>query len=501
MISAAKQNGVQYAPAQLRQAIRSTARYIDKDRFEAYDQGNGLMKVESAWNMLRKNLKPVTIEASVPVNTLLSGFLITPGYGVGIYDREGVKANTTIKRTFTFTRKSGSANPITYNVKWTGDVSAYSSAAKVTLPLNTPVKLDVTIKTGAAGTYSSILRLEDNSTKGIDFQTMNTVIAADQFTTANNFTVAKTGTIGRNQVLHFFYNIPAGTPAFKVDLTGTTGQVRFLRFDSYGLPVDPAGSLSCYVPAVLGNTCNGTSRTVANPQAGVWELTVDTRRTSDAAISNFTLSASILGASVSPNPAIIANATINQGVAQNFTLTNLYGPFNGNAVGTNLGSAVKARATIGNLAQQSYTVVVDAGSTSLTARIGNPSDKAADLDLFVLRNGLVVGQSADGDSEEAVTIANPVAGTYTILIDGYAVPAGTTEYDYLDVFANTKFGTVAVTDAAADHAAGSSWTVPAVITAKAVPAVGRVLLGTIQVRTNENILIGSGDVIVQSVNP
>ena len=46
-------------------------------------------------------------------------------------------------------------------------------------------------------------------------------------------------------------------------------------------------------------------------------------------------------------------------------------------------------------------------------------------------------QAADGDSEESVSIANPPAGTYTVEVDGYAVPAGTTAYDYRDVFYST----------------------------------------------------------------
>ena len=506
LISAAKQAGVQFHPDQLRQAIRSTARYLDKDRFEAYDQGNGLMRVESAWNTLRKNLEPVTITSSVAVNTLLSGQLKTPGYGVGIYDREGVAPNTTLRRQFTFTRTSGGASPIRYNVKWTGDVAAYQSASSITLPLNTPVTLDVTVKVGAAGTYSSILRLEDNRTKGIDFQTMNTVIAADQFTADNNFTVTRSGTVGRNQTLHFFYNIPAGTPAFKVDLTGTSGQVRFIRFNAYGLPAEgtTVTTLLCYVPAVPGNTCNGSSRTVANPQAGVWELAVDARRTSDAVDSTFTLAASILGASVSPNPDTIATAQVNAPLDRTYTFTNLYGGFDGGAVGSNLGSAVKARPTIGHREEQTYTVAVEPGSTSLTARIGNPSDTAADLDLFVLNaSGAIAGFAADGDSEEAVTInfpANFAGGTYTILVDGYAVPAGTTAYDYLDIFANTKFGSVAVEDPAANHPTGSTWTAAGVVTAKAAPAAGRILLGTVRV-TSGGITIGSGEVHVQNVTP
>ena len=33
------------------------------------------------------------------------------------------------------------------------------------------------------------------------------------------------------------------------------------------------------------------------------------------------------------------------------------------------------------------------------------------------------------------------------------------------------------------------------------PAAGRVLLGNVQVRTDSNVLVGSGDVIVQAVTP
>jgi subtilisin family serine protease len=508
LISAAKQTGVQHSPAQLRQAIRSTARYIDKDRFEAYDQGNGLFRVESAWNMLRKNLTPVDITSSVAVNTLLSGQLKTPGFGIGIYDREGVAPNTTLKRTFTFKRTSGGTGSISYNVKWTGDVSAYSSAAKITLPLNQDVTLDVTIKVGGPGTYSSILRLENNSTKGIDFQTMNTVIVADQFTAGNKYNVTKVGTVGRNQMLHFFYNIPAGTPAFKVDLTGTTGQVRFLRFDSFGLSAEPTGtnSLQCYSPPVPDNGCNGVTRTVTNPQAGVWEVTIDTRRTSDANVSNFTLTASILGASVSPNPDTIASATAGTPMARTYTLTNLFGAFTGRAVGGGaLGSARRGPFSIAHLEQQQYPITVTPGSTSLRATIGGPSDPAADLDLFVFNctTGTCVqaGQSADGDSEESVTINNPAAGLWVVLIDGFAVPAGTTSYNYVDVFVNPAFGSVGVTDANALRPAGASWIVSGIVTANAAPGAGRVLLGNVQVRTDADVLIGQGDVVVQSVTP
>jgi len=77
----------------------------------------------------------------------------------------------------------------------------------------------------------------------------------------------------------------------------------------------------------------------------------------------------------------------------------------------------------------------------------------------------------------------------------------TATYNYVDVFTNPAFGSVSVTDANALRASGASWTVPGSVTANAAPAAGRVLLGNVQVRTDTNVLVGSGDVVVQSVTP
>ena len=359
-----------------------------------------------------------------------------------------------------------------------------------------------------------MLRLDDPSRLGIEYETSNVVIAADQFTAGNNFSVTKSGTIGRNQTQSFFFSVPAGTPAFKVDFSGPdatpgTGQARFLRFHPFGVGIDANTSTNCYSPPVApGGGCPGggpNSRVASNPQAGVWEITIEGRRTSDVAVIPYTLTASILGATVSPNPDTIASATIGVPLARSYTLTNTLGAFTGRAVGTSLGSARLGPFSIAHLEQQQYATVVTAGSTSLRATIGSPSDPAADLDLFVFNcttgTCVLAGQSADGDSEESVTIANPAAGTWVILVDGFNVPAGTTTYNYVDVFTNPAFGAVSVTDANALRPSGASWTVPGSVTANSAPASGRVLLGNVQVRTDTNVLVGSGDVIVQSVTP
>jgi subtilisin family serine protease len=510
LISAAKQAGVQKQPAQIRQAMNSSAHFIS--RYGAFEQGNGLIDVGAAWSRLQTNIKTVNITSSVPVNTVLSGFLATPGVGQGIYDREGVVLGQSYTRQYTFVRTSGGGGTKTYNLSLVGNDGTFNlgGASSIALALNSPKTLNVTVNPSAVGSHSAILNLDDPSTAGIDYQTLNTVIVADQFTAANNYTVTKSGTIGRNQTTSFFYNIPAGTPAFKVDFSGPsatpgTGQARFLRFHPYGVGIDSNASTSCYSPSAGSCAGSPNSRTTTNPQAGVWEVVVEARRTSDSAATPFTLVASILGATVSPNPDTIASATIGVPVARSYTLTNQFGAFTGRAVGTNLGSAFSATPSIANLQQQQYPVIVTSGSTSLRATIGGTSDLAADLDLFVFdcTTGpcVLAGQSADGDSEESVTIANPAAGNWLVLVDGFAVPAGTTTYNYIDVFTNAAFGSVSVTDANALRATGASWTVPGTVTANAAPAAERVLLGNVQVRTDTNVLVGQGDVVVQSVTP
>jgi hypothetical protein len=512
LISAAKSFGAQRQPAQMRQALNSTARLLDTSRIQVYAQGNGLISAGAAWELLKTNIKLSEISASVPVTTVISQFLATPHVGTGIYDREDVVLNVPYTRTYTFVRMKGGAKAITYNASWLGNDGTFSSGNSVSLALNKPVQYTVNINPQSYGIHSAILQLDDPATAGVDFQTMNVVVVPETFSAGNNYSIAHTGSIGRNQAESVFYDVPAGVAALRVDFSGPsatpgTGQARFLRYHPYGVYVESSNnSLTCYLPPVAGGGCPGggpASRTTSLPLSGVWEVTVDARRTSDVASAPYSLTATILGTLVSPNPDLIAQATVGIPVARSYTLTNVYGPFTGRAIGTTLGSARLETPTIANLQQLQFPVVVTAGSTSLRATIGSPTDTSADLDLFVFNCTtepcVLAGQAATSSSEESVTFADPAAGNWVVLVDGFSVPAGTTDFKYVDVFVNSAFGSVSITDANALRPAGSSWTVPGSVTANAVPAEGRALLGNVQVRTDTNVLVGSGDVIVQSV--
>ncbi|MFI5693148.1 S8 family serine peptidase [Kribbella sp. NPDC051586] len=509
LLSAAKATGLSVTPAQLRKSLFSSARFLTD--YSAYEQGNGLANVGAAWNLLKKSPRTDTITAAVPVSTALSAFLKTPGIGTGINDREGVVLGTQYTRTYTLRRTSGPAGKVKYKLSWLSGDGTFVTAGNVMLPLNTDVSLPVLVKAKSVGAHSALLQFDDTSSPGIEFQTLNTIVVPNELSTA---TPAKTvtGKIGRNQTTSYFFRVPAGVTALKVDLSGPnatagTGQARFLRFSPYGLPSEDAetNSLYCYSPPVAGGTCSDPlSRTVSNPMPGVWEITVEARRTSDLLKTPYTLTASLLGASVSPNPDVIASGTLGQPISRSYTMTNLQGPFTGRAVGTALGSAKLATPTIADGAQQQFQVNVTPGTTSLKAAIGGTSDLNADLDLFAYNCSsgtcVLAAQSAGSTAVESITVNNPAVGIWVILVDGFAVPSGTTTYNYRDVLANPAYGTIAVSDANALRAAGAVWTAPATVTPTAAPASGRVLYGNVEVRTDTNVLIGSGDVIIQSVS-
>ncbi|EHR63414.1 subtilisin-like serine protease [Saccharomonospora cyanea NA-134] len=493
-------------PSVLRSAMTSTARFVDG--IPAYAQGAGLIDTVRALDVLRSR-EHADVTTSVEVNTVLSHQLSTPDTGVGIHDREGVKVGENYTRTYTLTRTSGSKHLVTYRVSWVGNDGTFSSKKTVKLPLNKPVTFDVKVKPSKPGAHSALLRLDDRRTVGYDVQTMNVVFAPLEFAERDGFTTEASGTVGRNQVSKVFVDVPEGTASLKVDMAAGggegKGQVRFVRYDPTGIPLDSTSSLSCYNPDAGGGCPGGTatSRTVADPMPGVWEIVVESRRTSDATTSPWSLSMSVQGASVEPNPDVVPEATLGEAVAREYTVTNTLGAFTGALTGTPLDSARKDRPSIGEGEQQSYDVTVPEGATSLTATIGSVSDGGADLDLFVYdcTSGTcrLADYTADGDSEESVTVANPAAGTWRVEIDAYAVPAGTTEYDYLDSYAVDGLGSVNVTDEAAERATGSTWTVPATVTATGDPGEGRVLRGVLTVRTTDDLRVGSAEVIVESV--
>jgi hypothetical protein len=353
-----------------------------------------------------------------------------------------------------------------------------------------------------AGAHGAIMRVDDPATSTVDTEMMAVVVVSTT-TTAPAYSVTRRGAVDRNLYKSYFVTVPEGAKALQVNLTGiaTRSQTRFIGFNPYGVPVEDTSSLSCYTNFSDPADCNPNSRAYENPLPGVWEIEVESRRTSASLSNPFQLTAAIQGVTVTPAVLELPSVTAGVPTPVTWTLHNDFGPVRVQGRGGPLGSAFTARPSIATGETDTYTVEVPAGATRFDAVIGNPSDQGADLDLYVYREGTLVGQSADGDSEEAVSIEDPEPGTYTVEVDGFDVPAGTTEYDYRDVFFSPSLGSVAVPATFVTLANGATATISGTVTAASAPAAGRQLFGEMTVVTDEGAVVGRGAVSIGAVNP
>ena len=390
---------------------------------------------------------------------------------------------------------------ITHKITWVGDKDAFRSDEKVSLPLNRPVTVRVEVK-GAAGAHSAIMQVDDPRTKGVDHVVLNTVIVSNDVGSPG-FGYTAGGTNERNHTQSFFVTVPPGAATLQVNLGGiaTGSQTRFIAISPYGVPADSTSTTSCYLNYVNpANTCKPDERSYDNPLPGVWEIEVEARRTSPSLNNPFQIRTAVQGVTVSPKTVTLPSVNARVASSVTWTLKNTFGPVTVTGQGGPLGSALVQRPTIADKVRQTYTVVVPAGASRFDVAISNPTDPGADLDLYVSKDGRPVGQSADGDSDESVSLKNPAAGTYTVRIDGYSVPSGSTQYDYRDVFYSTALGSLTAPAASLTLANGASARLTGSVTARSAPAAGRQLFGDLTVVTDQGAVVGRGSVLIGAVS-
>jgi Subtilase family/Bacterial pre-peptidase C-terminal domain len=488
LISAALQNGFTPSPEQLQKSLTSSAKFISG--YQAYEQGNGLVQVDKAWDVLKNQPATPSITSTAPVNTKISQ-LLAPYDGYGIYEREGWKPGDSGDRTITFGGTAG-----TYNVSWLGNDGTFSSAGTISVPGS----LTVHIGPVTAGIHSAILRLDSGNpaADGYDYAVLNTVVAADQFTSPS-FSTTATRSPDRADYKSYFVNVAEGTSALQLSEAVTAGRTRLDITDPFGVPYHltlPCGCALDFATAPATKTLS-----IPNPMSGVWEIDVEASRSAPAAVSSATVTASELGVSIAPPSWTVTGTQTGQTYTNHFTFTNLLGSFTGSATGTPLGSAFKANPTAHAPVSgqpdetQTFPIAVPSGATSLHVQIGNPVEPNTDLDLYLFDpDGNLVKQSAGSTANEQVTIANPVAGTYTAVVDDFAVGgSGTTTYDYLDVIAQPGLGSITTNDTDATHGPGTSWSADASVTPQGSAGTGRFLLGYVQV-TSGGAVIGRAEV-------
>ena len=502
LLSAAKEKGIALPPANLRTALVSTADHIKG--VQAYEEGAGSINIVDAWTAIKAGATAHEYTVKAPVDTALDQALKTPGFGTGLYDREGgLKAGVKKSYDITVTRTSGPDKAIRHELYFennAADTFKIVGSDEVMLELNKPVTVKVAAKSATAGIKSAILEVDDPKTEGIDKQIMTTVVVSAPV----KYTFSASGSVQRNSNQSYFLTVPEGARTLEVAISGlaATSQTRFISIHPYGVAVEDTGTPYCYSNFPITNGCAPDVRSYPNPQPGVWEVEVESRRASPLLDNPYKLDAEVLGVTFDPAEKTIAEAKIGTPVAAEWTVTNQFSAIDGSLKSGFLGSSLVGEKTIADGGSQETSVTLPEGVDRFEVAIGGVSDLAADLDLSVFKDGKSVGQSADGDSEEKVSLTAPAAGTYTIVVDGYSVPSGSTSYGYKDVYFAPSLGTV-TTDAskAVKLPSGAAAKVSAEILVKGAAPEGRKFFGELQLVNSRGTVAGTSTVTIEKALP
>ncbi|MCX4396625.1 S8 family serine peptidase [Streptomyces sp. NBC_00053] len=504
LLSAAKQKHIELPPADLRSALTSTATHIKG--VPAHAQGSGLIDIVGAWKQIEKQGTPAhEYSVKAPVDTAIDFALKTPGFGTGLYDREGgLKAGQKKSYDVTITRTTGPDKAVKHKLSWKNNDGTFklTGPSTVSLPLGKPVTVKVQAKPGSAGVHSAILKVDDSRTAGVDQQILTTVVVSTKLVKPG-YAFKASGSVQRNSTESYFLTVPEGAKTLEVAMSAlrSGSQTRFISIHPYGVQMEDSGTPFCYPnyenPA---NTCRPDVRSYKDPQAGVWEIEVEARRTSPLLDNPYKLDVSLLGATFDPTVQTIAEAKIGTPASVNWKVTNNAGPLEGKLKGGSLGSAKVDKPSIKTGDTQEYTVTIGEGVEKLDVNIGGTADANADLDLYVYKGATEVGKSTTAGSEEAVSLAKPAAGTYTVVIDGYDVPAGTTTYDYRDVYYTPSLGTIKVDESKAVNLAnGASAQIGAEVSVAAAAPEGRQFFGEVHLVNGKGSPAGTGSVVIEKV--
>ena len=482
LISAAKQAGVKYDAFRIKQALTMSARYVE--HLEAYKQGNGVVNVGAAWEILKaldaaRDL--VTITSRAPVRHAYSHLLPTPHEGVGLYEREGWSVGDRGERTVTFTRTTGPKDPMTFALSFTGNDGTFSVPTSVTLPLNRPMPVTITVAPSAPGVHSALLTLDSPNVPGHAYRTLTTVVAAEPLTVSNNFTIEKKTEVPRPAMRSFFYRLPEGAAALRVELDAPKRPVALavIRPDTRTAPgARLVAARTGRGGGGGGQRAGGEKVTyiVSDPMPGVWEVRltdVDDTRVFDAEQAEkpepvpptpATLTVSILATEVTvldDASSLVQPGAGTSSATHDLLITNRMAAFTGSVASISVGSARRANPVIREKEQQVFEVEVLPGSTALVARAVKPSDPGADLDLYVFdcTGEKVRSGGVDGDlvGDEIVIIKNPAAGKWKIVVDAPTVPMGSTSFEYQEVVFNPLYGMVSIADLPQERSLGARW--------------------------------------------
>lgn len=453
LVAAARAENLPADARHITWALRMSGRRLD--HYQAHEQGFGVMDVTRATELLRqvkaRRFELPDILTRAPVKSFLARFLPEPGVGQGLYEREGWLLQRPDKRVITLLRQNGPPTPLAYTLQWQGNDGTFRTLQdEVILPFDTAVDVEIEIAPAELGIHSALLYLIDKTAEVPVHAVMTTVVASEQFTAANGYTIRHSEpSLAAERAESYFLEVPPNVSSLRVDVAAKAGQVEILL--GTGAPIDAKSNLPrAGRPIVPGGPA---VMRVAYPPPGVYELTLVSSGQSKASVET---SASIH----------YVDSQLDQAPPQydgkNYSTTlwmnNIYAPLEQSSVLTEVGARRVLEDVGGPTGMRAYNITVPAGSTTLRVS-ASPPDGRARLGLYLYDCASGSCRLWDSDAltktvEKFLIVPEPRAGLWRVVIDAGA--AGTA-FDYAEIITHPRFGSGTAAGEDEPRRTGARW--------------------------------------------
>jgi len=247
---------------------------------------------------------------------------------------------------------------------------------------------------------------------------MTTVIAAEQLAGAPVQQLAHRGLVPWLGSASTFISVPRGTRRLDVTLAVSgPGRLQLRYYDPTGsrFPSTGAAPDSAIIPCDTVTRCyhaGDLHRVIAQPEPGTWEIMVLNEDTKDSA-RRF-------------RPELPAPYTLTVG------LDRAPEPWEGDDR-----HRVERLAFDSASGMATREIAIDSGTAHLAVRIGNPSDSAAQVDLYLFNctdagppRCKRVTSAPYAGADKTLIVENPKAGVWKVVLDPFRLPRGAVELDY-----------------------------------------------------------------------
>ncbi|MDI3534956.1 MAG: hypothetical protein PWQ82_1321 [Thermosediminibacterales bacterium] len=464
LMEQARKQKIPYNYKSIRRALEMGARPIKG--YNVIEQGYGLIDVQEAWKHLKAmgKVPKITVSTYNPVLKQGEGLYLR---GMDAGEVELDLTNLDYPRTLKLNINS--------NREWL-------KADRSMLFLPRGKKRSVKIKTNIPekpGLYTGILTFDDPSTHVKDVDFLTTVIKPYRFSASNNYTIDIEAELAPARWQRYFFDVSSAISELdfflnipKDDLGLYQGRVRIHIIDPDGNQV----YMSEYIGSDLIEAQGSFRYSVKTPKKGIWEAVVYC----DPGLLDFGMEVSkyFLRASVKSvlweEPGLEISIPKNEAiesVIQELEVKNNYRDFEGGVIGLGLEDVEKgifrSRITVKDRDVSTGPIIeVPPNAMSLRVSLGRSSDPKVDIDLYLyyynedLQEWKEASSSVTPDtSAESIEILAPEPGQYIAYIDGYNVPAGSSEVEYEHQVLKDK-GDIEVSDPFKEHKTGETWRFP-----------------------------------------